>query len=264
MSLAVDHQDFYSEPGLARAIGIATEDEAFPQYGYGMTQAAALAGMLGHSTIAVLELGVAGGNGIVSMEAFAKELKVASGVNIKTHGFDLGSGMPVPIDYRDLPYIWQAEFFKMDEMRLRSRLDTAQLHLGKVKDTIPLFQQSNDVPIGFISFDLDYYSSTADALAALMKQGSAPFLPRVVCYFDDTVGPHHEMHSSFAGELLAIDEFNQLHPNWKLGKLNGLRYKIFPNDGPWVEGIYILHLFDHPDYNRYIYPVAERQFPLTS
>jgi hypothetical protein len=35
-----------------------------------------------------------------------------------------------------------------------------------VKETVPSFLQGGDFPpVGFVSFDLDYYSSTADALA---------------------------------------------------------------------------------------------------
>ena len=84
----------------------------------------------------------------------------------------------------------------------------------------------------------------------------------MVCYFDDTVGPHWEMHSKFTGELLAIDEFNSRSHSRKLGKLNGLRYKLLPYEGLWVEGIYVLHLFDHPRYNEYIFPAPDRQLEL--
>jgi hypothetical protein len=42
-------------------------------------------------------------------------------------------------------------------------------------------------PIGFIAFDLDYYSSTMSALKVLDAEYKY-LLPRVACYFDDIVG----------------------------------------------------------------------------
>ena len=40
--------------------------------------------------------------------------------------------------------------------------------LGNAVETVPKFLEATDIPaIGFISFDLDYYSSTAAALKVL-------------------------------------------------------------------------------------------------
>lgn len=264
MNAHQERSGYYTEEGLARTIVAATCDPAFPQYGYGVVQAAALAGQLGYPAFSALELGVAGGNGLLALQDLATAHSTSSGVAIDVAGFDLATGMPPPLDYRDLPYIWQAGFFEMDELAIRRRLTTAQLHIGDVQDTIPAYLASGPPPIGFISFDLDYYSSTVRAFSALLDAEPNLFLPRVVCYFDDTVGPHHEMHSRFAGELLAIDEFNGAHRLRKLGQLHGLRHKVAPNDGPWIEGIYILHLFDHARYNEYIFHRRNRQFPLAS
>ncbi len=41
-----------------------------------------------------------------------------------------------------------------------------------------------------------------------------------------------------------------------------MRYKVMPFDGPWVEGAYVLHVFDHPRYGDYVYPSRDRQFDL--
>jgi hypothetical protein len=253
---------YYTQEGLAETIYAAIADGRYPQYGYGVVQAAALAGSLGYPRMSVLELGVAGGNGLLELERLSKEHSGASGVDIQVAGFDSGGGMPEPIDHRDLPYIWQAKFFRMDEAALRKRLSIAALHLGDVADTGKKYITNKPAPIGFISFDFDYYSSTVRAFEALLQGDFECYLPRVVCYFDDTVGPHHVMHSCFTGELLAISEFNSGNERRKLGKLNGLRHKIRPLDGEWVEGIYILHLFDHPRYNEYMFHTDDRQLPL--
>lgn len=253
---------YESEEGLARALQAAVGDPDFPQYGYGMTLAAALAVRLGEPAMSALELGVAGGNGLLRLQSLAREL-AGWPVDLRVFGFDLGSGMPPPVDHRDAPYMWQEGFYGMDEAALRERLTDAELILGDVRETGPRFLASGPPPIGFISFDLDYYSSTVAAMAALLREAPERYLPRVVCFFDDTVGPHLEMHSRFTGELLAIDEFNASVAERKIAPVNGLRYKLAPHDGDWTLGIHVLHLFDHPRYNDYIYPAAERHFPLT-
>lgn len=235
----------------------------FQQYAYGVLLAAHLAARLSLPSISVLELGVAGGNGLVELERLAAILGANHGIDIEVAGFDLGDGMPTPVDYRDSPYAWQKGFFAMDEPLLRSRLQRAELAIGDIAITGRAFLERSPAPIGFISFDLDYYSSTVAAFAALLDHKDLDsYLPRVVCYFDDTVGPHSELHSDLTGELLAIREFNEMHRDRKLAPIHGLRYKLLPLEGPWVAGIYVLHLFEHPLYDRYVHPDPDRQFPL--
>lgn len=116
-------------------------------------------------------------------------------------------------------------------------------------------QEENPAPIGFISFDLDYYSSTAEAFQ-LFDEHNNLFLPRVFCYFDDCIGSDSELHSEFTGELLLINEFNHRNSQRKLGKINGLRYKrIF--ESRWNDVMYVLHLFDHHLYCQNINPNSE-------
>jgi hypothetical protein len=255
---------YASKTGLRKLLLDAVQEAQYPQYGYGLVQATALAARLGIGALTAVELGVAGGNGLVALEQLCRRHSGPSGVDLHAFGFDLVEGLPAPRDHRDSPYIWQDGFYRMDEAKLRARLDGAQLILGAVRETGPAFLSSAPPPIGFISFDLDYYSSTCDAFDGLLFGDADRYLPRVVCYFDDTVGPHWEMHSQFTGELLAIDEFNDRSADRKIGKLNGLRYKLLPYEGSWVEGIYVLHLFDHPRYNEYIFPAPDRQLELDS
>jgi hypothetical protein len=254
---------YSTEQGLAETIENAILTPAYPQYAYGVVQALALATELGIGKISVLELGVAGGNGLIALERYSTSHSKAAGIDIHVAGFDLGTGMPRPVDYRDMPYIWHEGSFKMQENELRNRLSTATLHLGDIAKSGAEFINTNPAPIGFVSFDLDYYSSTVQAFDALLCAAAARYLPRVICYFDDTVGPHHEMHSCFTGELLAIDEFNCRTNERKLAKINGIQHKLGSSAGWWTEGLYVLHLFDHPLYNNYIFHRKDRQFPLT-
>ena len=55
----------------------------------------------------------------------------------------------------------------MDEGALRKRLTSAELVLGPVAETIPEWSNSEHPPVGFIAFDLDYYSSTVEAFQLL-------------------------------------------------------------------------------------------------
>jgi len=234
----------------------------YPAYVYGVQHAVELAASLKLSKVASLELGVAGGNGLVALEEIAKKAADEAGIGVEVAGFDLGSGMPQPVDYRDTPYIWKPGFFEMDEAKLRSRLDRAQLFIGDVAETGKAYLAQNDAPLGFISFDLDYYSSTKAAMGALLEGPLERYLPRVFCYFDDTIGPHGELHSEFTGELLAIAEFNAEHTMRKIARIHGLQRKMHPIEAYWPETFFVMHLFDHPDYNTFVQVDANWQLAL--
>lgn len=225
----------------------------YPQYAYGTYQAALQARALGVEAISAIELGVAGGNGLVALEDICESVEGEVGISISVFGFDGGEGMPQPVDYRDLPYLWQPEFFKMDVAALTARLRNAQLVLGDVAVTVPAFVEHGGFPpIGFVAFDLDYYSSTVPALR-LLEADDALRLPRMFCYFDDIVGDDWELHSPFTGELLAIDEFNRRHDDLKVSRINGLGYKRrIP--AAWNDMIFVAHSFSHPLYNVHIHP----------
>ncbi len=225
-----------------------------PHYAYCTYHAARLAKVLGFDAVTVVELGVAGGNGLVLMEQFAETVGEIVGIRIETVGFDAGSGMPNPSDYRDLAYVWRPGLFAMDEERLRDRLHSAQLIIGDVAETIPEFvDRGGYPPIGFVAFDLDYWSSTVASMK-LLDGPPGLRLPRVFCYFDDIVGDDWEIHSPFAGELLAIDDFNAAHDHIKVAPVNGLRHKRrIP--AAWNDQIYVSHDFTHPQYDAHVHPV---------
>ena len=225
---------------------ILTRDSStYPQYLWGTMCAAGLGAALGHARISVIEFGVAGGNGLLELERVSRWVAGRSGLAIDVYGFDTGSGLPQPQDYRDVPNLWSEGHFPMDPDGLRRRLTSAHLELGPVAETVPAFLERRPAPVGFISFDLDLYSSTVDAFGVLSTDPEL-LLPRVTCYFDDIIG---FSHSDFTGERLAISDFNESHEHRKISKLYGLRYVLY-QDKWWTDMMYMLHLFDHPDYNR--------------
>src|SRR4051812_24481223 len=187
----------------------------YPNYLWGTLCAAAVAETLGYERISVIEFGVAGGNGLVALESCARQAAELSGVAIDTYGFDTGTGLPKPEDYRDLPQLWSEGFFAMDADSLRSRLTDAHLVLGPVAETVDEFVANRPAPIGFVSFDLDMYSSTMDAFAIFESMHDI-VMPRVVCYFDDMAG---FSHGDFTGERLAISEFNERHEMRKISQV---------------------------------------------
>lgn len=232
-----------------------------PHFSYGVYQAAQQAKALGIDRISALEFGCAGGNGLVELEHTAKLVGLSTDVQVDVFGFDIGEGLPRPLDYRDLPYAWQAGQFKMDVPKLQSKLTSAQLVIGDVGETVVPFRSRADLaPIGFISFDLDFYTSTKAAFT-VFDGGFDHLLPRVYSYFDDCIGPDNELHSEFAGELLAINEFNEEHENFKLAPINGLHHKrLFPS--PWNDAMFVMHAFNHPLYGKYIQPKVDMALAL--
>ena len=234
----------------------------YPNYAYGTYHAALQAKQLGMSSISVIEFGVAGGRGLVNLEKISFEIEKLTGINIDVYGFDTAMGMPESSDYRDLPYIWQKGFFRMDFEKLKNSLKKAKLVIGDVKETIKDFTDKyNPSPIGFISFDMDYYTSTINSLSIFNNKIDC-FLPRVFCHFDDCIGDDWEIHSEFAGELLAINEFNQTNKLKKIAPVFGLKHKRF-NPMPWNDVQFVLHLFEHPLYNKHILKDKNWQIPLS-
>lgn len=232
-----------------------------PQFAYGLFQAAVQAKALGYPRISTLEFGVAGGNGLLALERIAAEIESHLGVIIEVYGFDTGTGQPPPEDYRDAPFIWKAGQFRMDFKALESRLARAKLIIGDVGEGIRRFvDEMGPAPIGFMSFDMDYYSSTMRAFR-LLSESHDHFLPRAFCYFDDIVGDDTELHCAFIGELLAINDFNHEHSDMKLAPIHGLATKRAVQDH-WHIKTYVLHRFDHPRYGEFINARGDWQLPL--
>lgn len=217
------------------------------QYLWPLLHAAHAARALGVPRIAALEFGVAGGNGLLALERAAAAATRLSGTEVEIYGFDTGTGMPPPADPRDAPWLVEPSIFRMDEAALRARLNRAQLVLGPVGETVPQWARSEHAPVGFIAFDLDYYSSTMEAFGVLEGDVGERMMPRVMSYFDDVFG---QGWTDFMGVRAAIDKFNATHDQRKIGKIHGLRFELPPADfnEQWHEKLYVIHLFDHPRY----------------
>src|ERR1043166_30131 len=187
------------------------------QYLVGVLAAADHALSQGVDAISVIEFGVADGEGLRLLEKHAAAVERATGVRIAVYGFDTGGGLPDLIgDYRDHPDAWRPGDYSMAGSALAEKLSSrTKLVLGDVKTTVPQFVAEGAAPpIGFIAFDLDLYSSTRDALKVLSLPGKRT-LTRVFLYFDDIC---NTFSHSYAGERLAIREFNEANESVKIDR----------------------------------------------
>jgi hypothetical protein len=232
-----------------------------PNYAYGVFHSAKLAAALNLPGISVIEFGVAGGRGLLALEDAARQIGKYLGVEVRVFGFDTGIGLPPPTDFRDLPHVWGEGDYQMDVPKLKSSLSPATgLILGDIASTIPPFLQDLAFPIGFVSFDLDYYSSTSAAFS-LFEGASDTRLPRVYCYFDDLIWPEAACHNPYVGEHLAINEYNAAHADRKICQLVNLRW-MHPYPAEWHEQTYVMHDFAHPLYTQRLRKIEQSQHRL--
>ena len=183
-----------------------------PHYYYCMKRAAINASYLGVKEISVLEFGVAAGSGLLKLEKISNDLEKEYPVKFQIYGFDLGIGMPEPVGTNDLPFVWEKGMYPMDQEELVSKLSKAKLVIGDIAITVEDFiQKYNPAPIAFISFDVDYYSSTISSFK-IFNEDISNFLPRVVSYFDDVVS------IEFVGQRKAIKDFNKRNERIKIGQ----------------------------------------------
>jgi hypothetical protein len=221
-----------------------------PYYAYGLRKAAELAKKIRYSGMTAIEFGVGAGGGLRAMEEHASYVSDEAGISIAVFGFDTGAGLPDPVDYRDLPYSWSGGFYPMDEPALRRQLSGAELIIGDVRTTVASFVQEHESelstsPVGFVAFDLDYWSSTFAAFEIFRRQAEL-CLPRVTCYFDDIYATIEDV-----GELLAIRDFNREAHGRRIRAPHGLR-DYLPFRPLWADQIFEAHLFAHQRYGNLI------------
>ena len=210
-----------------------------PQYAAGVLFAAQEARRLGLPAISMIEFGVASGAGLLILQEHAERAAHEYGLEIGVYGFDFGSGLPDTCDYRDHPDAWRVGDYPMGDIEaLRSRLrpDT-HLVLGDVATTVPEFVRLQTCPVGFVSIDLDLYTSTRNALQ-LFTLPRHKTLPHTPLYLDDTRLPFNHR---FAGELLAIDEFNVESLDVKIDTWRSLPGDTAFPESPWLRAMYLAH-----------------------
>jgi hypothetical protein len=228
----------FGRKSATRALWDASER---PPYLVGLVHAAQQARVQGVSHLCAVEFGVAGGRGLRILEREAAAVERDTGVTVTVVGFDAGSGLPAATsgDYRDHPDYWQPGDFPMDVEKLRASVGPrTQLVVGDIRETLPRWiVHTQPAPVGFVSFDLDYYSSTLAAFEIFVHPAKR-MLHRVACYFDDIIAfvAHRD-----AGELLAIRTFNAQHQGAiTIDRWHGIRQGR-PFDHPYLEQMFVAH-----------------------
>lgn len=214
-------------------------------YAFGALEAADIAKASGFSAVSLIEVGVASGAGLMNLASIAGCVSQETGVRCEVHGFDTGTGMPPPVDYRDHPDLYQQGDFAMDREALKAMLPgETELHLGPLSSTIPRFLErlSASAPIGFVILDVDYWSSTVEALE-LLKGRPECYLPRAVVYVDDIA---LNEHNSEAGATLAIRQFNEAMARRRLEHHAFLDSRRIFRRAAWIKQTMFLHVLDHP------------------
>lgn len=214
-------------------------------YAYGLLRAADIARYFGHRETTVCEFGVFTGAGLLNMIELAGKLTAETGVRFRIVGFDTGAGLPAPTGFKDHPEVWSAGDYPMGSIESLAAAikGRAELVLGDIGNTIDKFLANLDpaAPLGFISVDVDIYSSAKNALRCLRGEPRL-YTPAVGVYLDD-VG--HYFANRWCGELAAIEEFNAENA---LRKIDRDRTRRHRKHG-WFEGMHVCHVLDHPARN---------------
>lgn len=214
-------------------------------YAYGVLIAAEQAKRMGLSRVTIVELGVWFGMGLKSLCEICAFLTATTGMEFDIYGFDTGAGLPPVADYRDHPELWGTGDMKMPDFQaLAAELPpNCRLLIGDVRETIPKFlaeQASPESPVGFVSLDVDLYTSSVDALK-LLDADAACLLPAVGVWEDDSYC--NVLQNSHCGEALAIKHFNDAH---ELRKIDKKVVRTNRPQQPWHHMFYFAHIFDHP------------------
>ena len=223
-----------------------------PHYESIVFEACVEAKKLGFKDISVVELGVAGGNGILALEKYKDRIEKVLGINIHIYGFDLGCGLPEIKVPEDLPFKFKEGQFSTD-IEVHKEKFRSKIFYGDIKDTVGEFIKTNPATIGCVFVDLDLYTSTVKFLSQIPKLEKV-LLPRTLFYFDDIFDREYHV-GQFNGELKAINEFNDSHDKFKLSSSidHIIDYKF-----PLAKGsIFTLHSFHNKLYNKYIGTIPE-------
>lgn len=214
-------------------------------YAYCMVLAAETALRMSLAKVSAVEFGVYRGSGLKNMCEIADFIHQTLGVEFRIYGFDTGAGLPAVADWRDHPEIWTGGTYAMpDFAELAAQLpDNCELIIGDCEDTLAPFLRAHgsaEAPIGFVSLDVDQYHSTVSALKIFDAEAThlAPVIP--VWVDDAYIGV---LQTTYAGEGLAIREFNERHGLRKIEQ-KIVRTDDFPR--LWHHCIHFTHVFDHP------------------
>jgi hypothetical protein len=208
-------------------------------YPMGLAHGILQASYSGYKKITAIEFGVGTGGSFRNLLKAAEFYSQRFGIEIEIYGFDNGTGLPDPIPgYKDHPEIWQSGQFVAPNLEVwQTQLPPwAHFVIGDISKTIPEFNKKfaqGDSKIAFVSIDVDYYSSSAAAFK-IFEMPATCYVPAVPIHMDDIISLI--TFSKYAGQELAINEFNDTHELRKLERKDHFR----------IQNFHVCHVFDHP------------------
>jgi len=215
----------------------------YVHYAVGLARAAEFAALFGIRSFSAIELGVAGGNGLMWLSKHARSVSTQTGMTIRVAGFDNATGLPPIADWRDAPWVYSPGEYPCDVDALTKRLGRSELVLGDIAETLPEWLAQGHAPVGFLAVDVDYYSSAIAGLKALGSAAPQALLPICESYFDDILC---RGMPRFAGEFAAIAEFNKSNSHRQFDRDDSLgEWRPF-SERLWLKRMYSFYCLDHP------------------
>jgi len=93
-----------------------------PHYETMLLESCTEAKKLAYNEVSILELGIAGGNGILSLEKYKKNIENITDVKINIYGLDSGEGMPTSDNKADAIFLTKEGSYKIDKKKNRSKI----------------------------------------------------------------------------------------------------------------------------------------------
>lgn len=192
----------------------------------------------GKKGVSLIELGVYKGVGLHFIIKVAEYLANNTGMKYNIYGFDSFEGLPELGGFEDHNEIWKKGQYKPDntyDEMVEEFKGKAVLVKGDVKSTVKRFlleQLDTNYPIGFISLDLDLYSSSKSGLKILEDANSDKYIPTVIMIVDDQ--DYLVTYNDWCGEGLAIREFNIVN-----------KFRKIQNRKEIYQRLRCVHILDH-------------------
>lgn len=230
--------NFYELKEITTRIRNGNLDIGGPHYSLGLAHGILQAHYSGYNKITAIEFGVGQGGSFKNLLKAADFYRNRFGIEIEIYGFDNGTGLPQSTGYKDHPEIWSKGQFVSPNLEVwQTQLPPwAHFIIGDVATTVPEFStqfMQGDSKIAFVSVDVDYHSSSVNALK-IFEMSPECYVPAVPIHFDDIISLI--TFSKFAGQELAIEEFNQTHELRKIERKDHFR----------IQNFHVCHIFDHP------------------
>ena len=142
----------------------------------------------------------------------------------------------------------QVEIMPSKKKENLKKLKFSELVLGDVKETVPKFLEEkhlDEAPLGFIIFDLGFYTSAKDAIN-LLKSKSNRYLPRTIIYSDNN---YFVLENE--ADKLAFAEFNN-EKGKTISPIGELAEQLSISWNKWIflgKRMFILSDLKHEKYN---------------